>query len=333
MRATSPASSAAGPAPAGGPRGSGGAPRVAVLAGGVGAARLLDGLCRATDPAAVSVVCNVGDDFEWHGLHVSPDIDTVIYTLAGLEGEQGWGVRGDAFAALAELGALGEEPWFRVGDRDLATHVWRTERLRRGEPLSAVTAGLARRRGLRCRVLPVTDDPHPTVVRTPAGELAFQDYFVRGRARAEVTGLSFPGAAAARPAPGVLEALADAEIAIVAPSNPFVSIGPLLAVPGVREALAGTAAARVAISPIVGGEAVKGPAAAMLRSLGHEVSALGVARLWAGLADVFVMDEADAALADSVGALGLRAVVCDTLMTGAERREALARRTLEEARR
>ena len=307
--------------------------RIAVLAGGVGAARFLDGLRRAAGAADVTAICNVGDDFEWHGLHVSPDIDTVIYTLAGMEGEEGWGVRGDPLAALGELEALGEEPWFRVGDRDLATHVWRTERLRRGEPLSAVTAGLARRRGLRCRVLPVTDDPHPTVVRMPAGELAFQDYFVRGRARAEVTGLSFPGAAAARPAPGVLEALADAEIAIVAPSNPFVSIGPLLAVPGVREALAGTAAARVAISPIVGGEAVKGPAAAMLRSLGHEVSALGVARLWAGLADVFVMDEADAALADSVGALGLRAVVCDTLMTGAERREALARRTLEEARR
>ena len=327
MRATSPAPDAAAAAAAGG-----GAPRIAVLAGGVGAARFLDGLCRAADPAAVSVVCNVGDDFEWRGLHVSPDIDTVIYTLAGLEGEQGWGVRGDAFAALAELEALGEEPWFRVGDRDLATHVWRTERLRRGEPLSAVTAELARRRGLRCRVLPVTDDPHPTVVRTPAGELAFQDYFVRGRARAEVTGLRFPGAAAARPAPGVIGAIADAEIAIVAPSNPFVSIGPLLAVPGVREALAGTAAARVAISPIVGGEAVKGPAAAMLRSLGHEVSALGVARLCAGLADVFVVDEADAALAGGVEALGMRAVVCDTMMTDAERREALARRTLEAAR-
>ena len=211
--------------------------RITVLAGGVGAARFLDGLCRVVDPAEITVVCNVGDDFQWRGLHVSPDIDTVIYTLAGLEGEQGWGHRGDTFAMLDELEALGEEPWFRIGDRDLATHVWRSERLRGGETLSAVTAELARRRGLRCRLLPVTDDPHPTVVATPEGELAFQDYFVRGRASATVTGLRFPGAAEARPAPDVIEAITEADAVIVAPSNPFVSIDPLLAVPGVREAL------------------------------------------------------------------------------------------------
>ena len=304
---------------------------ITVLAGGVGAARLLDGLCRAVDPADVSVVCNVGDDFEWRGLHVSPDIDTVVYTLAGLEGEQGWGRRGDTFAMLDELEALGEEPWFRIGDRDVATHLWRSERLRGGEPLSAVTAELARRRGLRCRVLPVTDDPHPTVVETPEGELGFQDYFVRGRASATVTGLRFPGAASARPAPGVIEAIAEADAVIVAPSNPFVSIDPLLAVPGVREALEGARGVRAAVSPIVGGEAVKGPAAAIMRSLGHEVSALGVARLYAGLVDVFVLDAVDAALAEAVEALDLRAVVCDTMMTSAERRETLARRVLEAA--
>ena len=276
-------------------------------------------------------MCNVGDDFEWRGLHVSPDIDTVIYTLAGLEGEQGWGRRGDSFAMLDELEALGEEPWFRIGDRDVATHLWRSERLRAGEPLSAVTAELARRRGLRFRLLPVTDDPHPTVVVTPEGELSFQDYFVRGRASATVTGLRFPGAAEARPAPGVIEAIAEADAVIVAPSNPFVSIDPLLAVPGVRDALEGSRAARVAVSPIVGGEAVKGPAAAIMRSLGHEVSALGVARLYAGLVGAFVLDAVDAALAAAVEARGLRAVVCDTMMTSAERREALARRVLEEA--
>ena len=302
-----------------------------MLAGGVGAARFLDGLCRVEDPATITVVCNVGDDFQWRGLHVSPDIDTVIYTLAGLEGEQGWGHHGDTFAMLDELEALGEEPWFRIGDRDLATHVWRSERLRGGETLSAVTAELARRRGLRCRLLPVSDDRHPTVVATPEGELAFQDYFVRGRASATVTGLRFPGAASARPAPGVIEAIAEADAVIVAPSNPFVSIDPLLAVPGVREALDASCATRVAVSPIVGGDAVKGPAAAMMRSLGHEVSALGVARLYAGLLDVFVLDAVDAVLAGAVGALGLRAVVCDTMMTSAERREALARRVVEAA--
>ena len=306
--------------------------RITVLAGGVGAARFLDGLCRVVDPAEVTVVCNVGDDFEWRGLHVSPDIDTVVYTLAGLEGEQGWGRHGDSFAMLDELETLGEEPWFRIGDRDVATHLWRSERLRGGEPLSAVTAELARRRGLRFRLLPVTDDPHPTVVVTPEGELSFQDYFVRGRASATVTGLRFPGAADAQPAPGVIEAIAVADAVIVAPSNPFVSIDPLLAVPGVREALEAADGARVAVSPIVGGEAVKGPAAAIMRSLGHEVSALGVARLYAGLVDVFVLDAVDAALAGAVEALGLRAVVCDTMMTSSERREALARRVLEAAR-
>ena len=305
--------------------------RITVLAGGVGAARFLDGLRRVVDPAEIDVICNVGDDFQWRGLHVSPDIDTVIYTLAGLEGEQGWGHRGDTFAMLDELEALGEEPWFRIGDRDLATHVWRSERLRGGETLSAVTAELAKRRGLRCRLLPVTDDRHPTVVATPEGELAFQDYFVRGRASATVTGLRFPGAASARPAPGVIEAITEADAVIVAPSNPFVSIDPLLAVPGVREALGSSRGVRVAVSPIVGGDAVKGPAAAMMRSLGHEVSALGVARLYAGLLDVFVLDAVDAALAGAVEALGLRAVVCDTMMTSAERREALARSVLEAA--
>ncbi len=305
--------------------------RITVLAGGVGAARFLEGLCRAADPADVTAICNVGDDFEWHGLHVSPDIDTVIYTLAGLEGELGWGVRGDTRAALDELAELGEEPWFQIGDRDLATHVWRTERLRAGRPLSEVTADLARLRGLDLALLPVTDDPHPTVVITPDGPLDFQDYFVRGRASAEVVGVEFAGAAAARPAPGVLDAIGRADVVIVAPSNPFVSIEPVLVVHGVSEALRDTSAPVVAVSPIVGGEAVKGPAAAMMRTLGHEVSALGVARLYAGLVDVFVLDAVDAALGPAVAELGMRAVVTDTMMTGPERRLALARAVLDAA--
>lgn len=305
--------------------------RITVLAGGVGAARFLEGLCRAADPTEITAICNVGDDFEWHGLHVSPDIDTVIYTLAGLEGELGWGVRGDTLAALGELAELGEEPWFQIGDRDLATHVWRTERLRAGRPLSQVTADLARLRRLELALLPVTDDPHPTVIVTPDGPLDFQDYFVRGRASAEVVGVEFPGAASAGPAPRVLDTLATPDVAIVAPSNPFVSIEPILVVPGVRDALRDTSAPVVAISPIVGGEAVKGPAAAMMRTLGHEVSALGVARLYAGLVDVFVLDEVDGALAPPVEALGMQAVVTDTMMTSADRRLALASAVLDAA--
>lgn len=302
--------------------------RVTVLAGGVGAARFLRGLVRVMDPAAVSVISNVSDDFAWHGLHVSPDIDTVIYTLAALEGEHGWGIRGDSQVALRELAALGEEPWFQIGDRDLATHVWRTDRLRAGRPLSAVTHDLAVARGLACAVLPVTDDPHPTIVVTADGESAFQDYFVRRRADDDVCGFRFPGAADARPAPGVIEAIASAETVIVAPSNPFVSIGPLLEVPGVRDALAASAASRVAVSPIVGGNAVKGPAAAMLRTLGHQVSALGVARLYQDLIDTFVLDTVDAALAVDIEALGLRVHVTDTMMTGEDREAALARDVL-----
>ncbi|MXW24468.1 MAG: 2-phospho-L-lactate transferase, partial [Chloroflexi bacterium] len=278
-----------------------------------------------------TAICNVGDDFEWHGLHVSPDIDTVIYTLAGLEGELGWGVRGDTLAALGELAELGEEPWFQIGDRDLATHVWRTERLRAGRPLSEVTADLARLRGLALALLPATDDAHPTVVVTPDGPLDFQDYFVRGRASAEVVGVEFPGAGPAAPAPGVLDAISEPDVVIVAPSNPFVSIDPILVVPGVRDALRDTSAPVVAVSPIVGGEAVKGPAAAMMQTLGHEVSALGVARLYAGLVDVFVLDEVDRALSEAVEDLGMRAVVTDTMMTSADRRLALASTVLDAA--
>lgn len=305
--------------------------RVTVLAGGVGAARFLRGLVRVMEPAELTVICNVGDDFTWHGLHVSPDIDTVVYTLAGLEGELGWGVRGDTRAALGELAALGEEPWFVVGDRDLATHVWRTERLRAGEPLSAVTRGLAAARGIEATLLPVTDDPHPTVVVTEDGELAFQDYFVRRRAGDAVRGLRFPGAAGARPAPRVLAAIRDADALIVAPSNPFVSIAPVLEVPGVRDAVVASKAAKVAVSPIVGGEAVKGPAAAMLRSLGHEVSALGVARLYAGLIDTLVLDSVDTALEADIEGLGIRVRVVDTMMTSEERRVQLARDVLAAA--
>lgn len=286
-----------------------------MFCGGVGAARFLDGVVRAVgDPSAVTAICNVSDDLQWHGLHVSPDIDTIIYTLAGLEGQFGWGLDGDTHVALEELRALGNDEWFTIGDRDLATHLRRTEQLRLGASLSEATASLAAARGLSCRLLPVTDDHHPTIVVTSNGELEFQDYFVKRRAQDAVTGFRFPGAESARPAPGVIEAIGEAELVLLAPSNPFVSIDPLFAVAGVRRALEQSEARRVAISPIVGGEAVKGPAADMLRSLRHEVSALGVARLYTDVIDTFVLDQADSELAPAVSALDLDAVILDTMM-------------------
>ncbi|MEX2229064.1 MAG: 2-phospho-L-lactate transferase [Dehalococcoidia bacterium] len=302
--------------------------QLTVLAGGVGAARFLAGLVHCVNPEDVTAICNVGDDLSWHGLHVSPDVDTVLYTLAGLEGPDGWGLHDDTTHTLEALRVLGGDEWFRIGDRDLATHLTRAELLGQGRSLSEATAKLARALGVRPRIVPVTDDPHPTIVETADGDLPFQEYFVRRRARDVVTGFRFPGAETARPAPGVLDAIAYADAVIFAPSNPFVSIGPLLVVPGVREAIERTTATRLAVSPIVGGEAIKGPAADMLRALGHDVSAAGVAALYRGLVDVFVIDEVDAALAPAVAALGMRPVVCDTLMRGDDGRRAVAARVL-----
>ncbi|MEZ4503982.1 MAG: 2-phospho-L-lactate transferase [Dehalococcoidia bacterium] len=304
---------------------------ITVLAGGIGAARFLNGLLSVVDPEHVTAICNVGDDFEWHGLHVSPDIDSITYTLAGVQGSLGWGIEGDTFTTLEALRDLGGDAWFNIGDRDLATHLRRTALLRGGATLAEATAALTRARRLGLTMLPVTNDPHPTVVVTDEGELDFQVYFVQRRASDVVRGVRFPGAATARPAPGVIEALRDAELLVIAPSNPLVSIDPLLAVPGVREALEASTARRVAISPIIGGAAVKGPAADMLRSLGHEVSALGVARMYRDLLDVFVLDEVDRALASDVEALGLEVVVTDTMMTPPERGRALASKVLEVA--
>lgn len=303
--------------------------RLTVLAGGVGAARLLAGLAAVTEPAQITAICNVSDDLEWHGLHVSPDIDTVIYTLAGVEGEQGWGLRGDTTATLEALRGLGGEVWFTIGDRDLATHLRRTARLRAGGTLAEATAELARAHGVAVTVLPVTNARHPTIVRTAAGDLPFQVYFVQRRAADLVTGFAFPGAAAARPAPGVIEAIDGCDALVFAPSNPFVSIDPILAVPGVRDAIQRTRARRIAVSPIVGGAAVKGPAADMLSTLGHEVSALGVARLYAGIIDRFVLDTVDAACLPAVRALGMDAVACDTMMIGDEGRVRVAAALLE----
>lgn len=307
-------------------------PRVTLLAGGVGGARLAHGFARALPDGgaeALTVVVNVGDDTERHGLTVSPDLDTVMYTLAEINDEQrGWGLQEETYATLDQLARLGEDTWFTLGDKDLATHVVRTARLRAGQPLSAVTAHLAAALGVRARLLPVTDDRVRTLVDTPSGRVAFQEYFVRRRHADAVLGLAFDGIGSARPALGVLEAVRDADLLVVAPSNPFLSVEPVLAVPGVRAALRATAARRVAVSPIVGGQAIKGPAAQVLESLGHEVSALGVARLYAGLVDVMCIDDVDAHLADPIRDLGLDVVVTDTVMGGPEGRERLARELL-----
>ncbi len=298
---------------------------IAVLAGGVGAARFLEGLTSVVDPTRVTVISNVGDDEEFFGLHVSPDIDIVVYTLAGMVDEaKGWGLRDEGFACLERLAALGYETWFALGDRDLATHVHRTALLHEGRSLTEATASVAGAFGVRCRILPVTDDRLRTIVRTDAGECSFQEYFVKRGWQDEVRHVRFDGADRARPAPGVLQAIHEAEAVIVAPSNPVVSIGPILAVSGVREALRDTAAPVVAVSPIVGGRTLKGPADRMLRALGQEPSPAAIAALYADFLDALVIDRIDAALAADVERQGVRAVVADTIMRGPDEKRALA---------
>ena len=304
--------------------------RVTVLAGGVGGAKLAHGMELAG--ADLTVVVNTADDVELHGLAISPDLDTVTYTLAGLADDvRGWGLAGETYATLDALRRLGEDTWFTLGDQDLATHVARTARLRAGATLTEVTAQLAALLGVRSRLLPMTDDLVATVVETADGALGFQEYFVARQHRDAVLGLTFVGAEQATPAPGVLDAVAGADLLVLAPSNPFLSIEPILSVPGVRAALASSPARRVAVSPIVGGRALKGPAASVLASLGHDVSALGVARLYAGLVDVMCVDEADRDLAPAIEDLGLQVLVTDTVMGGAEGRERLARALLTAA--
>jgi LPPG:FO 2-phospho-L-lactate transferase len=303
---------------------------IAALAGGVGAARFLEGLVAVVDPSEVVAIVNTGDDTVFHGLHVSPDLDIVMYTLAGLvEPGQGWGVRGDTYHALEMLATYGRETWFKLGDRDLATHIARTELLRGGLPLSAVTDRLCRALGLAVRLLPMTDDAVATQIRTPSGVLPFQEYFVHQRSEPDVLEVIYGGMAGARPGPGVLEAIGSARAVIFCPSNPLVSLGTILAIPGVRQALRSTGARRLAISPIVAGGTIKGPADRMMRGLGWEVSAFGVAEAFGDMLDVMVIDEADAALADRIRGLGLRVVVADTIMRDAAAKAALARVCLE----
>lgn len=299
--------------------------KVAVLSGGVGGARFLRGVVDAVDPADVSAIVNVGDDLEVLGLSVSPDLDSVLYALAGLADEaRGWGRAEETWNALAAVEALGGEAWFRLGDRDLGLHIVRTQALRAGEPLSAVTAKLAAALGLEATILPATDEPLRTFLDTPNGRFDFQQWFVARGHRDPVDRVRFEGAAYARPAPGVLEALHEAELILIAPSNPFVSIGPILAVERIRSALERRRVPCVAVSPLIGGQAVKGPAAAMLQRLEGGTTPAHVAQCYAGLIDALVIDEADAA-----HDAGVRTIVTRTLMHDAGSRRALAEAALD----
>ena len=305
---------------------------IAALAGGVGAARLLRGLIRVVDPSTLRVIANTGDDTIFHGLHVSPDIDTVVYTTSGaIDAERGWGLGGESWttmSALQRYAPYGAVNWFNLGDRDLATHLWRTGRLREGATLTDVTAELTKAWELEFELLPMSDDRVSTFVATEDGELAFQEYFVRLQHGVVVTGVRFNGIEMAKPAPAVVPTLEQAEAIVICPSNPVVSIGPILAISGIREVLERRRDRVVGVSPIVAGAALKGPADRMLSELGFEASVVGVARLYAPFCSVLVIDRADIDRVAEVEACGVRAVVTDTIMRTPELAAALSQTML-----
>lgn len=304
--------------------------KLVALAGGTGAAKLLRGLARLVDLRDLSIVINTGDDAEIWGLHVSPDLDTVVYTLAGLIDEaKGWGVRDETFHALEHMARLGEPTWFNLGDRDLATHLHRTRLLREGRTLSEATRSIASSLGVAASLIPMSDQPVRTRLLGPDGWLDFQEYFVREKGQVDVREVRYSGAEAAAPAPGVLQAVRDARGVIVCPSNPITSIGPILAVPGLVQALARTTATTVAVSPIVGGDAVSGPAGRLMAVTGLPVSAAGIARAYARWLDVLVLDERDRSQAPEVLQLGVSPVTSQTIMASREDEVRLARRVLE----
>jgi LPPG:FO 2-phospho-L-lactate transferase len=306
---------------------------VVALAGGVGGAKLADGLAQVLPPENLTIIVNTGDDFVHLGLNISPDLDTVCYTLAGLANPAtGWGRAGETWQALESLAQLGGPTWFRLGDSDLGLHMERTRRLRKGQSLSQVTRDFCRTWGVRAAVVPMSDDPLPTWVNTDEGELSFQEYFVHRQCRPHVTGFRFEGMERATPAPGVLEAIRRAQLVVICPSNPWVSVDPILAVPGIREALTKSQEMGrlrvIAVSPIIGGQTVKGPAAKMYAELGIQPSALSVARHYGALLAGFVLDSQDADLAQAVRELGVRPSVTNTLMVSPSDRRRLAEEML-----
>lgn len=305
---------------------------IVVLAGGVGGARFLQGVVQLVPQEELTVIANTGDDREFYGLHVSPDIDIVIYTLAGIVDEKnGWGIRDDTYHTMQQLTFYGNEDWFLLGDRDLATHIHRTNLLRQGKTLSEITSELCRRFGLRLRILPMSNQSIETHIQTPAGLIHFEEYMVKRHCTDEVRDVVFVGASEARPAPGVLDAIRDADAILIAPSNPVVSIGSILAVPGIHDALHEAQGMVVAVSPIVGGMPIKGPADKLMRGMGMEVSAVGVARCYRDFLDVMVIDERDAALAEQIEDLGIPTVVIDTIMRDLSAKTAIARTVLQAA--
>jgi LPPG:FO 2-phospho-L-lactate transferase len=307
--------------------------KVVALAGGVGAARLLEGLVRVIPPEDVTVIVNTGDDMaNFMGLYISPDLDIVTYTLAGIvDPEKGWGIRDDTFHGLEMLKQLGFDTWFNLGDQDLGTHMARTAMLQQGWSLSKATKALSQSLGVRCTLLPMTDAWVPTRILTEVGLIHFEEYMVKRKCQDSVEDVIFDGIDQAVPAPGVLDAIDTAEILIVCPSNPIVSIGPILAVPGIRDAVKQAKASGVAISPIVGGKPVKGPADKLMAGKGIEVSAKGVAELYQDFLDVFIIDQVDAQLKTAIEALKIQVVLENTMMTSLDRKKRLAQTVLDAA--
>jgi LPPG:FO 2-phospho-L-lactate transferase len=303
---------------------------IVVFTGGTGGAKLVQGLQQVVAPEELTVIVNTGDDLEWWGLHVSPDVDSVMYALSGLlSSDRGWGVEDDSFRCLERMKQLGQPSWFALGDLDLATHLTRTAMLRGGRSLSKATAELAARLGIRARVLPMSDDEVSTVLDTAKGMLKFQEYFVRERHQIEVRRVRFDGAHRARPAPGVIESIEAAEAVIFAPSNPVTSIGPILAVPGIRQALQQTKAPVAAVSPIVGGEAVSGPAGALMQMMGWPSTTAGVARAYEDFLDVLIADRADEVAVSLLRSEDLRVLCTNTIMNSPGARRELARFVVE----
>jgi LPPG:FO 2-phospho-L-lactate transferase len=303
---------------------------IVVLAGGVGAARFLQGLVQVVPQERLTVIVNTGDDRDFYGLHVSPDLDIVMYTLSGLVDEvHGWGIRNDTYYTMQQLTRYGNEDWFMLGDRDLATHIHRTNLLRQGKTLSGVTEELRRHFGLEMRILPMTDQPVATHIQTPVGLLHFQEYMVKRHCLDEVQDVVFVGANESRPAPGVLDAIKEARAILVAPSNPIVSIGSILAVPGIHDTLHESSGIVVAVSPIVGGAPIKGPADKLMKGLGMEVSAVGVARCYRDFLDMMIIDEQDTHLLSEIEDLGIPATATDTIMRDNASKVALAHAALD----
>ncbi|MBM4260638.1 MAG: 2-phospho-L-lactate transferase [Deltaproteobacteria bacterium] len=306
---------------------------IAVLTGGTGGAKLIEGLAAEVDPSELTIICNTGDDCVFHGLNISPDIDTILYTLAGLaDTEKGWGVKGDTFTALEQLRRLGNDAWFNLGDKDLAMHITRTKLLREGLPLSAVTERLCLALGVRAMLVPMSDQTIESRVTTPRGEISFQEFFVKGRWAAEVTAVRFAGAEQSRPAPGVIEAIQSVSGIIICPSNPITSIGPILAVPGIRAALEQVTVPVVAVSPLIGKAAISGPAHKLMTACGFEATALGVAQKYRGLLKTLLIDHADRKLAAGIEELGVDLGVTDIRMPTLADKRRLAREVLAEVR-